>query len=164
MTDKPSSGLTGPRFEQPVERRDFFGLAAVWAFFGTILAATLGALKLPMPAVFPERDSRFPIGKPEDFPPGTLKHDSRRRLYVVSDEKGIAVVSTVCPHLGCVVARGDDGIFTCPCHGSKFDATGKATSGPSPRGLVWNEVSLGPDGRLIVDSEREVSANTRFAV
>ncbi len=164
MSDKPSSGLTGPRFEEPVERRDFFGLAAVWAFFGTMLAATVGALKLPMPAVFPETDSRFPIGKPEDFPPGTLKHDLRRRLYVLSDEKGIAVVSTVCPHLGCVVARQDDGNFTCPCHGSKFDATGKATSGPSPRGLIWNEVSIAPDGRLIVDSDREVSSNTRFAV
>ncbi|MFQ5493812.1 MAG: ubiquinol-cytochrome c reductase iron-sulfur subunit [Phycisphaerae bacterium] len=164
MTEKPSSGLTGPRFDQPVERRDFFGLAAVWAFFGTIAAATLGALKLPMPAVFPETDSRFPIGKPEDFPPGVLKHDARRRLYVLSDEKGIAVVSTVCPHLGCVVARADDGTFTCPCHGSEFDATGKVTGGPSPRGLVWYEVSLGPDGRLIVDSKREVSATTRFAV
>lgn len=159
-----SSKLTGPRFDQPIERRDFFGLAAVWAFFGTILAATLGALRLPMPAVFPERGSRFPIGKPDEFPPGTLKHYSRRRLYVLSDDKGIAVVSTVCPHLGCVVARHDEGDFTCPCHGSKFDATGKAISGPSPRGLVWNEVSLGPDGRLIVDSKREVSPNTRFAV
>ncbi len=164
MSNKPSSGLTGPRFEEPVERRDFFGLAAVWAFFGMIVAATLGALRLPMPAVFPETDSRFPIGKPEDFPPGKPKHDSRRRLYVVSDEKGIAVVSTVCPHLRCVVKRHDDGTFVCPCHGSKFDATGKKTSGPSPRGLIWKEVSIAPDGRLIVDSEREVSSNTRFAV
>ena len=164
MSDKPSSDLTGPRFEEPLERRDFFGLAAVWAFFGTILTAMLGTLRLPMPAVFPESDSRFPIGRPEDFPAGIVKHDPRRRLYVLSDEKGVAVVSTVCPHLGCVVARQDDGRFTCPCHGSKFDATGKAVSGPAPRGLIWNEVSIGPDGRLIVDAEREVSPNTRFAV
>ncbi len=165
MSDKPSDQLAGPRFEEAVERRDFFGLAAVWAFCGTILAAMLGALKLPMPAVFPETASRFPIGKPEDFPPGPPKHDPRRRLYVLSDEKGIAVVSTVCPHLGCVVKRHrDDGSFSCPCHGSKFDATGKTISGPSPRGLIWNEVSIGPDGRLIVDSKREVEPHIRFAV
>jgi len=164
MSETPKSGLTGPRFEETVERRDFFGLAAVWAFFGTIVAAMLGALRLPIPAVFPETGSRFPIGKPEQFPPGSMTHDPRRRIYVFADAKGISVVSTVCPHLGCVVARHDDGIYSCPCHGSKFDATGKATSGPSPRGLFWNEVSLGPDGRLIVDSKREVSANTRFAV
>lgn len=159
-----SSGLTGPRFEEPVERRDFFGLAAVWAFFGTILAAVLGALRLPMPAVFPETDSRFPIGKPEDFPAGSVEHLSRRRLWVFADAKGVAAVSTVCPHLSCVVKRHDDGSFTCPCHGSKFDAAGKVTGGPSPRGLIWYEVSISPDGRLIVDSSREVNPNTRFAV
>ncbi len=165
MSDKPSETLSGPRFEQPVERRDFFGLAAVWAFFGTILAATLGSLKLPMPAVFPEADSRFPIGRPEDYPPSDKpEHLKRRRLYVFSDDKGIAAVSTVCPHLRCIVERHKDGTFTCPCHGSVFDATGKKTAGPSPRGLIWREVSQAPDGRLIVDSDREVNPKTRFAV
>ena len=159
-----SSELGGPRFEKEIERRDFFGLAAVWAFCGMIVAALLGSLKLPIPAVFPETDSRFPIGKPEDFPPGSAVSIPRRRIYVFADAKGIAVVSTVCPHLSCVVARHDDGSFTCPCHGSVFSAAGNVASGPSPRGLIWNEVSIGPDGRLIVDSKREVSPNTRFAV
>ena len=85
-----------------------------------------------------------------------------RRLWVFSDENGIAAVSTVCPHLGCLVKREDDGVYTCPCHGSKFDAIGKVLGGPSPRGLKWVEISLGPDGRLIVDSKVEVSPQTRF--
>lgn len=156
--------LSGPRFEKRVERRDFLGLAAVWSFFGTIAAAIIGALKLPIPTVFPETDSRFPIGKPEDFPAGQAIHIPSRRLWVFSDREGIAAVSTVCPHLGCLVLRSDDGAFICPCHGSKFDATGKVLTGPPPRGLVWVEISLGPDGRLIVDSEREVSPDTRFRV
>jgi cytochrome b6-f complex iron-sulfur subunit len=164
MSDKPSSKLGGPRFEKPIERRDFFGLAAVWAFCGTILAAILGALKLPMPAVFPEADSRFPIGLPEDFPVGAPKHLSGRRLYVFSEDKGIAAVSTVCPHLSCIVKRESNGEFTCPCHGSRFGRSGKKLSGPSLRGLAWFEVSMSPDGRLIVDSEREVSPETRFVV
>ncbi len=165
MNEKAGGELTGPRFEQPVERRDFFGLAAVWAFFGTLIAAVLGALRLPMPAVFPEADSRFPIGKPEDFPPGTKpKHMKKRRLWVFSDKKGVSAVSTVCPHLSCLVARHEDGTFTCPCHGSKFDRTGAVTGGPSPRGLFWIELSLAPDGRLIADSGREVSPETRFLV
>lgn len=156
--------LSGPRFEKHMERRDVLGLVAVWSFFGTIAAAIIGALKLPIPTVFPETDSRFPIGKPDDFPAGEAKHLPSRRLWVFSDSEGIAAVSTVCPHLGCLVARANDGIFLCPCHGSKFDATGKVISGPPPRGLVWVEISLGPDGRLIVDSEREVSSETRFKV
>ncbi len=160
-----SGQLTGPRFEKPVERRDFFGLAAAGSFFVTIFAAILGALKLPMPAVFPEADSRFPIGKPEDYPPDSATNMTRRRLWVFSDQKGLRAVSSVCPHLGCLVDRQEDGDFICPCHGSKFDSnTGKATSGPAPRGLVWVEISLGPDGRLIVNSEQEVSADARFVL
>lgn len=163
MGGEPGGELGGPRFEQPVERRDFFGLAAAWAFFGTILAATLGALRLPMPAVFPEADSRFPIGKPEDFALGMEpKLLKRRRVYIISDKRGIAVVSTVCPHLSCVVERHEDGTYTCPCHGSKFDKAGAVTGGPSPRGLLWYELSLAPDGRLIADSSREVTPDTRF--
>jgi len=156
--------LSGPRFEKPVKRRDFLGLASLWAFFGTIIAAIVGAFKLPIPAVFPETDSRFPIGMPEDFPEGKAVHLSSRRLWIFSDKDGIAAVSTVCPHLGCLVKREDNGHFVCPCHGSKFDSAGKVLSGPPPRGLIWVEVSLGPDGRLIVDSEREVSIDTRFKV
>ncbi len=156
--------LSGPRFEKPMERRDVLGLAAVWAFFGTIVAAIVGAFRLPLPAVFPETDSRFPIGKPEDFPAGQAVHIPSRRLWVFSEQEGFAAVSTVCPHLGCLVKREEDGKFVCPCHGSKFDAAGKVLSGPPPRGLFWVEISLGPDGRLIVDSEHEVSPGTRFKV
>lgn len=156
--------LRGPRFEKLIERRDVLGLGAAWAFFGTIIAATIGALKLPIPTVFPETDSRFPIGKPEDFAMGLAVHLSSRRLWVFSDQDGIAAVSTVCPHLGCLVLRKDSGEFLCPCHGSKFNATGKVLSGPPPRGLFWVEISLGPDGRLIVDSEVEVSHDVRFKV
>jgi len=155
--------LSGPRFEKPVERRDFLGLAAMWSFFGTLVAAGIGMMKLPIPTVFPETDSRFPIGRPDEFPAGEPVHLPRRRVWVFSDEQGIAAVSTVCPHLGCLVARKDAGDFLCPCHGSQFDAVGKVTGGPAPRGMVWLEVTRGPDGRLIVDSGREVSADTRFA-
>jgi len=155
--------LSGPRFEKTVKRRDFLGLAATWAFFGTIGAAVVGAFKLPVPTVFPETDSRFPIGKPDEFPVGEAVHMPSRRLWVFSDQEGIAAVSTVCPHLGCLVLRQEDGKFICPCHGSDFDAVGKAISGPAaPGSLMWVEVSLGPDGRLMVDSKSGVSPETRF--
>jgi len=155
---------TKARSEKPVKRRDFLGLAALWTFFGTVVAVLIGMFKLPMPSVFPETDSRFPIGKPEEFPAGEAVPLPSRRLWVFSDENGIAAVSTVCPHLGCIVKREEDGEYTCPCHGSKFDAIGKVLGGPSPRGLIWVEISLGPDGRLVVDSKVEVTSQTRFTV
>lgn len=148
--------------DKPVKRRDFLGLATAWTFFCTVVGILIGILKLPMPCVFPEVDSRFPIGKPEEFPVGKAVHLPSRRLWVFSDENGIAALSTVCPHLGCVVKREEDGEYACPCHGSKFDAIGKVLSGPSPRGLLWVAISLGPDGRLIVDSKIVVNPQTRF--
>lgn len=157
-----SNELSGPRFEKPIERRNFLGLAAAWSFFGTLAAALFGMLRLPMPSVFPEADSKFPIGKPEDFAGTTEVHLPRRRVWLFVDSNGLAAVSTVCPHLGCLVAREEDGSFVCPCHGSRFDPTGKAVSGPAPRGLVWVEISQSPDGRLIVDGDREVEPTTRF--
>jgi len=159
-----NESLKGPRFEKPVERRDFLGLMAIGSFFVTMFVAILGALKLPVPAVFPETDSRFPVGRPEDFPPGSKTHMPRRRLWVISNADGVAALSTICPHLGCVVTPEDGGGYTCPCHGSRFDDGGEVKGGPSPRGLMWVEVSLGPDGRLVVDSEREVTPDTRFKV
>ena len=43
----------------------------------------------------------------------------------------------VCPHQGCPVqfVSPRDG-FACPCHGSRFTATGKVTNGPATRGLT----------------------------
>ena len=156
--------LSGPRFDKPIERRDLLGLAAIWSFFGTILVAVLGALKLPIPVVFPETDSRFPIGRPAEFPPGSKVHLTRRRIWVMSFKEGMAAVSTVCPHLGCIVTSEAEGGYTCPCHGSKFDSVGSVTGGPAPRGLIWVEISMGPDGRLVVDSDREVAPDARFKV
>lgn len=57
--------------------------------------------------------------------------------------------SAVCPHLGCSVAALDDG-FACPCHTSAFDASGRRTSGPSPRDLDVLATKL-ENGVVVVD-------------
>lgn len=48
------------------------------------------------------------------------------------------VVIGVCTHLGCVpIPNSGDfpGGYYCPCHGSHFDAAGRARKGPAPRNL-----------------------------
>lgn len=50
---------------------------------------------------------------------------------------------STCPHQGCSVdfvspVAG----FACPCHGSRFDATGRRTAGPAPSGLKAIQVSV----------------------
>ncbi|ABD44971.1 ubiquinol-cytochrome c reductase, iron-sulfur subunit [Ehrlichia chaffeensis str. Heartland] len=43
----------------------------------------------------------------------------------------------ICTHLGCVPVEVDDGKkgWYCPCHGSKYDTSGRIISGPAPLNL-----------------------------
>ncbi len=151
-----------PRFAPAPTRRDFLGLAAVWTAIGTCVAAVIGALRLPMPAVFPESNSRVKLGPPDQFKPGSATHRPELSAWVFRDEQGLFAISAVCTHLGCIAAREADGGFNCPCHGSTFTPEGKVLGGPAPKGLDWLAMSLSPDGQLVVDKVQTVKAGTRF--
>jgi cytochrome b6-f complex iron-sulfur subunit len=148
---------------EQIPRRDFLGLAGVWAAAVAIVGSVAGMLRLPNPSVLPETGQRVRLGYPDEFPPGTKKRLQGPKLLVTSEPDGIAAISLVCTHLGCVVAAEGQG-FSCPCHGSLFDAAGQVEGGPAPRGLRWLEVSQGVDGRLVVDAAREVDPGTFFKV
>lgn len=148
---------------EPVGRRDFLGLAGVWAAAVAIFGSLLGMLRLPKPSVLPESGGRFRIGRPSELPAGSAHVVPDQKVLVVADANGIAAISLVCPHLGCIVSRTNKG-FACPCHGSKFGAEGQIESGPAPRGLRWLHVSQAVDGRLVVDGGREVPTGTYYKV
>jgi len=73
-------------------------------------------------------------------------------VYVRRAGEEVRVLSPVCPHTGCLVRRQDDG-FTCPCHRSRFDETGRSVEGPSPRPLDPLEWKI-ERGRLLVRYQR----------
>lgn len=148
---------------EPVTRRDFLGLAGLLASAAALAGAALGALRLPRPKVLPDRGSRFRIGIPDEFPPGTEKSIPGRRVLVISKAEGLAAVSLVCTHLGCVVSPVSEG-YLCRCHGSRFAADGGVEQGPAPRPLRWLKVSLAPNGFLMVEEETEVAPGTFFKV
>ncbi len=153
-----------PRFAPPRTRRDFLGLSAIWTSIAACAAAAIGALRLPMPAMFPESDAQVKLGPPEIFKSGTSTNMPDHSLWVFRDEGGLYAISSVCTHLGCIAARGDDGVFRCPCHGSEFAPDGAVLGGPAPKGLEWLAMSLSPDGQLVVDKVQTVKAGTRFHV
>ena len=146
-----------------VSRRSFLGLASLGAVLLSSLTVLAGALRLTKPNVYYEESKKFKIGIPENFPVGVVKKLEDQGVYIFSENDGLHAISSVCTHLGCIVAPTDTG-FQCPCHGSKFNLEGKVIAGPAPRPLPWWEISQSLDGTLIVDASREVKQGTTFKV
>lgn len=140
-----------------VPRRDFLGLAGLWTAGIAILGSVIGMARLPKPRVVPEVSARFRVGKLAEFTPGTVKDIQGHNVRVIVTQQGIAALSLICTHLGCIVSESSEG-YACPCHGSKFDETGKVTGGPAPSPLRWLEVSQAADGSIIVDKDQQVEA------
>lgn len=58
--------------------------------------------------------------------------------------------SSVCTHQGCQVSGVADGVITCACHGSQFDAaTGAVTQGPATKPLPEKSVTVSGDGLTV---------------
>jgi cytochrome b6-f complex iron-sulfur subunit len=146
-----------------VTRRDFLGWASVGAVVLTSLSVFAGIFRMSKPTVHYEESTRFKIGKPENFPAGTVKKIEERGVFIFSTDEGIHAISSVCTHLGCIVAITETG-FQCPCHGSRYNANGKVIGGPAPRNLAWLEISQNVDGTLVVDTAKEVPVGTKFSL
>jgi cytochrome b6-f complex iron-sulfur subunit len=125
--------------------------------------AAAGVFRLPNPTVLPGPVRRYKVGHPEEYAVGGEKLLEKENVYVFRDAEGIYAVSAVCTHLGCTVTRSQEG-FACPCHGSKFDPSGRVRGGPAPRALPWLEVTRAADGQLVVLADNEVPEGTRFRV
>jgi glycine/D-amino acid oxidase-like deaminating enzyme/nitrite reductase/ring-hydroxylating ferredoxin subunit len=65
-----------------------------------------------------------------------VRANGRKAAVYCDQEQGLHVLSAVCPHLGCVVVWNQaEGTWDCPCHGSRFQATGEVINGPAETGL-----------------------------
>ena len=158
MSDSPG------RPEEPSRggRRDFLAGAAFWTTAGTLGFAALGVTRMPMPGVIPGKAAALKIGAPGDYPvTGEPVRVPGQNLFVVHDAEGFWAVSAICSHLGCIVAGTPEG-FNCPCHGSRFAPDGRVVQGPAPSPLNWFEMSLAPDGQIVVHTDKTVPVGTRF--
>jgi Rieske Fe-S protein len=150
--------------ENGEKRRDFLAEAAFWTTLGAVGFAGAGITRMPMPGVLQGKGSAIKIGPPGDYPVSSeAVRVPGQNLFVVHDAAGFWAVSAVCPHLGCIVAPMSGG-FSCPCHGSRFGADGKVVQGPAPSPLSWFEMSLAPDGQLVVNVTRPVPVGTKYAL
>jgi cytochrome b6-f complex iron-sulfur subunit len=167
MPQKPSSLKPKPKAEDE-DRRSFVQL-----LFGSFLAVgftsmaaatglwTLGLARFMFPNILTEPPSKFKVGFPSDFPPGSVEEKFKALfgVWIVNAEVGgtreIFALRTVCTHLGCTPnwLEGEQK-FKCPCHGSGFYKDGINFEGPAPRPLERYAIRMADDGQLEVDKSK----------
>ena len=131
-------------------------LALVHSIWGLFLA------KFFFPNILIEPPSRFKIGFPSEFAPGTVqaKFKAQFGIWVTNvtweGQSQIVALKTVCTHLGCTPNWLEaEQKFKCPCHGSGFYKDGVNFEGPAPRPLERYAIKLADDGQLEVDKSRK---------
>ncbi len=74
---------------------------------------------------------------------GVVEYEGKK-TGVYKDEKGnIFALSTRCPHLGCQLEwNPDEKTWDCPCHGSRFDHTGRLLNNPAEADLKKRHVAF----------------------
>lgn len=140
-------------------RRRALSWLSGFGLFGSLIITVLSNLIFIKPRATYGQPNRFSIGKPEEFPSGARVSLDERRVCIVREGDNVAAISTTCTHLGCIVSVSETG-FACPCHGSRYDQDGYVTSGPAPRALAWYQLTLAPNGELVVDKDSEIEAGT----
>jgi Rieske Fe-S protein len=79
-----------------------------------------------------------------------LGKERKARVFIVSSPTGTDVFSATCSHLGCLVNYyKEKHEFVCPCHGGRYDLTGRNVAGPPPAPLTRFPLKL-EDGVLYV--------------
>jgi nitrite reductase/ring-hydroxylating ferredoxin subunit len=124
--------------DSPLTRREF--LSRVWLLMGVATAGEAIVLGL---RYWGSRSTNSPfgtiidLGKPADYPSGTITEFLQARFYLVRfEDGGFLALHNRCTHLACVVSwNALEGRFNCPCHGSHFDRKGAVINAPAPRPL-----------------------------
>ena len=68
---------------------------------------------------------------------GVVEYDGEKVGVYKNEEGELFMVSVKCPHLGCQLEwNPDEKSWDCPCHGSRFDYTGRLLDNPAQNSLA----------------------------
>lgn len=144
-------------------RRDALRLLGAGGFGIMALEALWSTLRFARAPVSYGPPTRRVLGDPLRYAPGTTVYEDDAKVFVMADEQGLRALSATCTHLGCTVRQDADGQgFTCPCHGSRYDAEGNVIGGPAPSALSFHKLETDRQGRLVVDLVDDVEPDERF--
>ncbi|MBP6208202.1 MAG: ubiquinol-cytochrome c reductase iron-sulfur subunit [Anaerolineales bacterium] len=132
-----------------LSRRDFLRLASN-SLLGLSGALGLGGLfRFLSFDMDPAPPSEYDLGPATDFPTGSRTLLMHIPAVLIHNDEGWLAMSLVCTHLGCTVEAKDKG-FECPCHGSKYDAQGYVSRGPSTKSLRRLRVEVNEAGNVML--------------
>jgi cytochrome b6-f complex iron-sulfur subunit len=168
---KPGAPSESPASEGGrISRRLLLG-TGWFGFLISLVGPALANVRYLFPNVVYEGPTHFKLGRPEEYPAGSVTVLEDQRLFILHDPDGFRALSAVCTHLRCTVgafvppdAEWKEAHARCPCHGSIFARDGHVLRGPAPRPLDFYRVSLAPDGRLLVDMAAVVGRDSVFKV
>ena len=155
----PTSNLRSQAANLP--RRDFLTLAGRGALWAT-LGASLVALARFLGFTEPQPPAIFTLDAPGAYPRDTITPVADGRAFVEHDSGGLFAVSAVCTHLGCLVKHEADG-FQCPCHGSRYAASGDVVQGPAEQPLARAALSLDSEGQVVLNLREAVDEAFRLS-
>jgi glycine/D-amino acid oxidase-like deaminating enzyme/nitrite reductase/ring-hydroxylating ferredoxin subunit len=143
------NGITGGTLAGAVLADEIRGVPNDWS---ELLAATRLNVRASMRAVIAENasypkhivtDRLLPLSHKDGLEAlpageGAVVQIEGEKLAVYRNAQGtLSAFSPVCPHLGCHVQwNKSSASWDCPCHGSRFDATGGVLNGPATSGLA----------------------------
>ena len=154
---------TSPETKGPPTRRHFVtrALLAVPVAIAAVLVTMVGWRSVRRST---NRAGRtLVVDDPHSLPDRAGVAYERMNVVLFRDGGRIAAISSICTHLGCVLAVRERG-FECPCHGSRFDPLGRRLTGPATRDLPWFQIDLLADGRAMVRMDRRVACGTFTAL
>ncbi|MBI4266674.1 MAG: Rieske (2Fe-2S) protein [Acidobacteria bacterium] len=70
-------------------------------------------------------------------------------LVTRTDERTFLVLTAICSHEACLITDVDDEAYVCPCHGSRFEASGNVLTGPAELPLYRFDTTFS-DGVLVI--------------
>ena len=147
------------------ERRSF--LTILWVIAGGVALAEFIAVAVaflrPRKSKARTENPDFIItaGAVESFKPNSVTAFVRGKFYLARlEDGGFLALSRTCTHLGCTVPWvAEEMRFACPCHGSRFDITGKVVAAPAPRPLDIYPLRI--ENRIIkVDTRKAVKRSS----
>lgn len=140
---------------EAVSRREFLNYAWGAAMAVVLVEAGVAGFLFTVPRFKAgEFGGLFNLGTFSSLPPvdGAPVSNLDGKFWSSNDADGFRALYRVCTHLGCLYEWKDQTFrFECPCHGSKFQKTGKYIEGPAPRSLDQFYAILEENGQTVAD-------------